>query len=303
MTKDLTPEQLRHVMHGISVPPQPQILVDIHMEQAMPNPDICRITDLISRDVGLAGTVLKVVNSDIYGLKNKITSISQAVRVLGLSCVINIVNGLSIKSEMSDETVVALTGFWDTAMDIAATASTLSKQIGFQAPDVAYSLGLFHNCGVPLLYKHFSHYQTIIELSYGQSDERIIDTENRELQTNHAVLGSYVARSWRLPIEMCEVIAEHHNVDAIFNGALRENYDPYKKTLLAILKMAEHICGCYRILGAQSMDYEWERIKTSLLEYVGLSEIDFEDLEANFVSLGIGSTSHSFFDKKLEAGR
>jgi len=303
MSKDLTREQLQRVMHGITVPPQPQILVDIHMEQAMPNPDLARISELISRDVGLAGTVLKVVNSDVYGLKNKMTSIGQAVRVLGLNCVINIVNGLSIKSEMNDEAVVALTGFWDTAMDIAATASALAKQIGFQAPDIAYSLGLFHNCGVPLLYKHFPHYQATIESSYSQSEERIIDTENRELQSNHAVLGYYVARSWRLPMEMCEVIAEHHNVDAIFCGALRDNYDPYKKTLMAILKMAEHICCCYKILGKQPVDHEWSRIREALLEYVGLSDLDYDDIESQFVSLGIGTGSNTYFDRKMDSVR
>lgn len=298
MIKDPTPEQLKDVLQGITVPPQPQILVDIHMEQAMPNSDISRISDLISRDVGLAGTVLKVVNSDIYGLKNKITSINQAVRLLGLNSIVNIVNGLSIKSEMRDETVVALTGFWDTAMDIAITASALAKQIGFQAPDVAYSLGLFHNCGVPLLYRHFSHYQSIIELSYSNREERIIDTENRELHSNHAVLGYYVARSWRLPTEMCEVIAEHHNVDAIFCGNLKDNYDPYKKTLLSILKMAEHICFTYKILGNQLIDFEWERIKSALLEYVGFSDLDFEDIEESFATLGVGSASRTYYDKK-----
>ena len=35
--------------------------------------------------------------------------------------------------------------------------------------------------------------------------------EFRELNTNHAVIGYYTAKSWRLPRIWCDVIAEHHN--------------------------------------------------------------------------------------------
>jgi HD-like signal output (HDOD) protein len=111
MAETLTQEQIAHVLHGIKIPPQPQILVDLQIEQIMPDPDINQIAKLISRDVGLAGTVLKVVNSSFYGLSNKITSVDQAVSLIGLDSVINIINGVSIKSEMSDETITHMNRF------------------------------------------------------------------------------------------------------------------------------------------------------------------------------------------------
>lgn len=295
MTKLLNQEQIEKILRGITVPPQPQIIVDIHMEQAMPNPDIDRIGKLISQDVGLAGTILKVVNSDLFGLKNKITSIEQAVHILGLKSIISLTEGLSIKGELNDETIVALGGFWDSAMDIASVCATIARQIGYQAPDQAYCLGLFHNCGVPLLVKAHSNYQDVMEASYGSSTDRIIDFENQELKTNHAVVGYYVAKSWGLPQELCEVIAEHHNAPDIF----RENpmpYDGSKKTLLAILKMSEHICGLFRVLGGKEEDYEWLRIKTPLLEYIGLSVLDYEDIVAEMETLGITGTTIYYDD-------
>lgn len=295
MNKNLNEEQINKILRGITVPPQPQIIVDIHMEQAMPNPDIDRIAKFISQDVGLAGTILKVVNSDLFGLKNKLTSIEQAVHILGLQSIISLTEGLSIKGELNDETIVALGGFWDSAMDIASVCATIARQIGYQAPDKAYCLGLFHNCGVPLLIKAHSNYQDVMEASYGCTDGRIIDFENQELRTNHAVVGYYVAKSWGLPQDLCEVIAEHHNAPDIF----KENPSPYdggKKTLLAILKMAEHICGLYSILGGKEQDHEWARIKHSLLEYIGLSDIDYEDIAAEMESMGI-SVGDSFYDQ------
>ena len=92
------------------------------------------------------------------------------------------------------------------------------------------------------------------------------------------------------------MIAEHHNVKDIYNTELNKGYDPSKKTLLAILKMSEHICGLHNALGNQSIDHEWEEIKESLLEFVGLSVMDFDDIAAEMESAGIGSGT-SYYDQ------
>ncbi|CBL47167.1 Predicted signal transduction protein [gamma proteobacterium HdN1] len=296
----LSEEQIRKVLRGITVPPQPQIIVDIHMEQAMPTPDINHIAKLISQDVGLAGSILKLVNSNLFGRKNHISSIEQAVHIVGLQSIVHIVEGLSIKGEMTDETIVAMGGLWDSAMEIASYCATLARMIGYQSPDKAYCLGLFHNCGVPLLIKSFANYPDIMEEAYGDTDARVIDTENRILKTNHAVVGYYVAKSWHLPRDLCEVIAEHHNARILFNSGAVYAYDGGKKTLLAILKMAEHITGLYDILGRQQQDYEWESIRPWVLEFVGLSEIDFDDIYED-IKMGNTTSAHgSYYDQSAK---
>jgi len=57
MATSLSEEQIRHILQGIKIPPQPQILVDLQMEQAMPDPDLKQIARLVSQDVGLSGTM------------------------------------------------------------------------------------------------------------------------------------------------------------------------------------------------------------------------------------------------------
>lgn len=287
---DLTPEQLDKILQGISIPPQPQIMVDLQMEQVMPDPDRDRIAELISQDVGLAGTMLKVVNSPFYGLTNKITSVRQAVGILGMDSVVNIVNGISIRSSMTDETIKALTRFWDTAMDIAMTSATIAKQVGYPSPDNAYALGLFHNVGVPLLMKQHSNYLDIMEESYSGNYDRIIDFENQQLNTNHAVVGYYTAKSWHLPKMLCDIIAEHHSCKRVFGNNKNEEND--QNTLTAILKMAEHICGVYKILGMQDEDHEWEDIGPMILAYLGLSDYDLEAFKESFAELGISPANY-----------
>ena len=82
MSQELSAEYIQQVLQGISVPPQPQIMVDLQMEQVMPNPDLRTIAKLISHDPGLSGALLKLVNSPFFGLTNRIASIQQAVNLL-----------------------------------------------------------------------------------------------------------------------------------------------------------------------------------------------------------------------------
>jgi HD-like signal output (HDOD) protein len=112
-----------------------------------------------------------------------------------------------------------------------------------------------------------------------------VDTENRLLNTNHAVVGYYTAKSWRLPLHLCEAIASHHNALAIFTD--ETSRDGQLKTLLAILKMAENTCASHRVLGNQEEDHEWQSIEQLVLEYVGLSQYDFENLRESIRDLGM----------------
>jgi HD-like signal output (HDOD) protein len=286
MSQELSAEQIQQALQGISVPPQPQIMVDLQMEQYMPDPDLEVIARLIAQDPGLSGALLKIVNSSYFGLSNKIASIQRAVNLLGSRSIINLINALSIKGEMSDDTIVTLNRFWDTAQDVAMTCLTLAKRIGAQAVDEAYALGLFHDCGVPLMLKRFPNYMTVLEEAYANAgpDCRVVDTENNAFNTNHAVVGYYTAKSWRLPEHVTDAIANHHNALAIFSDESSRN--PQLKNLLAILKMAEHIGSSYRVLGNQTVDHEWNAIGHLVLDYVGLSDYDFESMKLSIRELG-----------------
>jgi HD-like signal output (HDOD) protein len=50
--------------------------------------------------------------------------------------------------------------------------------------------------------------------------------------------------------------------------------------------MAEHICASYRVLGNQTEDHEWNSIGPLVLDYVGLSDYDFETLKQTIRDLG-----------------
>jgi len=287
MQDELSQEQIQSILHGISIPPQPQVMVDLQIEQLQPDRDINRISQLISQDVGLSGSILKTVNSPFFKLSNTITSIEQAVSLLGVNTVVNLVNAHSIRGALTDDDIINFGKFWDNAMEIAQASAMIAKQVGYPNADEAYTIGLFHNAGIPMLMSRNKNYSEVIEASYKSADRRITETENAMISTNHAVVGYYVSKSWRLPRYLCEAIHEHHNTR---NALADEKNASTKKTLIAILKMAEHCCSTHKVLGGHDEDYEWEDIGETVLLYVGLTEYEFANLKDQVRELGLGGT-------------
>jgi len=288
----LTDDQITSIMSGMTIPVQPQIMVDLQMEQAMPDPDLNEIARLISRDVGISGRVLKAVNSPFFGLRSAITSIQKAVSLLGMNSVINIVNAIAMCNEicnqdnMSEDEIKDMNRFWDTAQDVALVSATIAKQISFISPDESYSLGLFHNAGIPMLLSKSKDYHEIMKQSYHGDTRRIIDHENKILNSNHAVVGFYLAKSWKLSPYICEAISQHHNIIELFSQGTQKGSEMLN--LLAVLKMAEHIVGLYQILGGQNTDHEWNESRDLIFQYLSITEDDYVDIQSVCHELGIG---------------
>ena len=134
--------------------------------------------------------------------------------------------------------------------------------------------------------QRFPDYMRVLEQAYANASAecRVVDTENQVFNTNHSVVGYYTAKSWRLPEHVSAAIANHHNALAVFSDETSRNSS--LKNLLAILKMAEHICASHRVLGNQAEDHEWSSIAPLVLDYVGLSDYDFETLKQTIRDLG-----------------
>lgn len=275
----------QQILKGITIPPQPQVMVDLCMEMHSPSVNLSHLAGIIAKDVGISGGVLKVINSPFFGMRSKITSIQQALSLLGIKDVVNIINSLSIRSSLPDETIIGLTGFWDNAADVAAACAAISRLIGIASPEEAYTLGLFHNCGIPLLMNRYAHYPDVIRSAYLEPFIRVTETENRLLGSNHAVLGYLISRSWKLPDYLSEAIAEHHRVEEVFDEHTAG--DQRKKNLLAILKLAETTCLESYAIASVDQDFEFLRIKDMILSYIGISEYDFHDIQGEVTEKGL----------------
>jgi len=270
--KETEEPDFANLIRSYKIPPQPYILTEIQNA----GDDINKIANIITHDVALSSGLLQTINSPYYGLANHISSIQQAAVLLGLNAVKNIVNCQLIQAESGNYQNKDLTDFWQSATDVANTAATLVKILGFGSTDEAYTLGLFHNCGIPILMEKHDDYQSTMQTAYNTSDTRITQVENEHYTTNHAVLGYMVSRSWKLPEHLRIAIRDHHNFERL--SFKDSDYETEADTVLAILKMAEHIAHVHSTLGKDVVDNEWNTIKTGLLEFMGFSEPDFENI-------------------------
>ncbi len=272
-------------LKGFVIPPRPQIVVDIQVELMKDDPRIGVIASLVSQDAGLSGSVLKIANSPLYGLASKVSSVQHAVNLLGLRMVVNLVTALALKSALSDASVARLNRFWDAASELATTAAAVANYTRLCSPDEAYVLGLFHNCGMPLLMIRYPDYLEVMQAAYAAPEQKLTEPENARYKTDHAVLGYYTAKSWNLPEPICLAILEHHSVERSLDE--RDRTPGCKRNLLMTLKIAEHVCGLYRKLGEQTVDHEWERIKDRLLVEARMHDDDILNIIENCHDLGL----------------
>jgi HD-like signal output (HDOD) protein len=274
---DIVEPDFDKLIRSYNIPPQPHILPLI--ENA--GDDINKIADIVSQDVALSSGLLQTINSPYYGLANHISSIQQAAVLLGLRAVKNIVNCQLLKAQSGNYQNKDLSDFWQSATDVANTASTLVHTLGFGSTDEAYTLGLFHNCGIPILMEKYADYSNVMQSAYNSDNTRITEIENSHYSTNHAVLGFMVSRVWKLPEHLRIAIRDHHNFERL--SFENSEYGTEADTILVILKMAEHIAHVHAVLGKDHEDNEWNKIKYGLFEFLGISEPDFDDISDSVI--------------------
>lgn len=267
---------LEKVLKGFNIPAQPRVLMEVHKERIKPDPSLAEIARIVAGDVGLAAAVLKTINSPFFGMRRKIESINQAVMLLGLDNVANLVTGYALRSSMQGKCSISLERFWDSASDMANISAAIARQLKLcVTPDEAYMLGLFVDCGIPVLACKFDDYKAV--LIEGNSDAKVemTEIEDRHYDTNHAVIGFYTSRAWGLPEHIREAILEHHDIDDLFKEGGDET-STRRDTLIAVQKMAENISHSFRRL---TEHLEWEREKETILDYLGIDEVSYHDLK------------------------
>ena len=268
--KELASEQAARLIAGINIPPQPQMLIELMELINTAEPDLNKIAGIISSDVGLSAAILKTINSPFFGVNNEVTSIKQAAMLLGLNNVINLVRGLSLRKAIQNNSKIDLNIFWEVATDTALCCASISRQLSIATPDEAYTLGLFHDCGIPLLMQKFSDYDRKINEAMANMNVTLTTIEEQAYKTNHAVVGYYVAKTWRLPEKIRDVILEHHNY------ALLNNDESPIRNIIALLTVARHIAHQHT---HTATDPEWESYEDVIRHCLLMEQDDFDEMK------------------------
>ncbi|PCJ17979.1 MAG: histidine kinase [Gammaproteobacteria bacterium] len=276
-----SPNRGKELADRVKIPPRPEVLITVMEEAKKEDPDFNRISKALSSDVSLSAAILQVVNSPFFGLRNRISSIQQAMALLGLKKVSSVVRVVSLRNSVTNE--LELGRFWDTASEVANICGMLAPKLSALAADDAYTLGLFHDCGIPLMMQSFKDYKEVLRLSNLSNVKPRTRIEDRRYGTNHAEVGYELAKKWFLPDHLALAVLNHHRYHELFitdaaGSDLNESDNYEVLPLLAILKMAEQVSAMFRKSLRAEFSDEWEEMGPLILKCMAISEQDYSEI-------------------------
>lgn len=268
---------LDDISQGFSVPAQPKLLLKLLKLMAEPNPNVSAIANCISKDIAISAAILKTINSPLYGLNRTITNIKMSVNYIGIYGVVMLVTGSLLKKSFDQKNCsIDLDNFWNMTEKTSSVIVMLGRKYKTNiAIDKLASLGLFHGCGIPVMAMKYKNYPQVIDKALTTPEFSLTKAEEKIYQVDHATIGYYVATSWRLPKDICQIILQHHERDY-----LSKLDNSIEQDLFALLKLAEHIIS---LKYSNNDSTDWASIETAVLSILTINKEELASLIAEMI--------------------
>ena len=229
-------------------------------------PDVARA---LTSDQALAARVLKLANSAFYGASRRISTVSEAVVILGLRTTRNLAMATSCEEMMAREVsgyAMQRGALWRHSLACGSAAQALAKRAHIRGVEEAFVAGLLHDIGKVIL----STYQREkFALVLRRTLERGIPYSEAEQEIfgfDHAEAGARLLERWNLPSSLVSAVRFHHKpLEA-----------PDSSPLPALVHVADAICLTLGIgLGVDGLAYCFQ---PEALNSLNLTEDDFEQV-------------------------
>ena len=173
---------------------------------------VSQIEKILRQDPGLTANVLRMANSAYFGIPSKVGSIRQAVILLGLKRLIQMVIAACVSAIM-DKPVPGYDlppgELWRHSIAVSVAAEGLVKELKVDAGEEIFTAALLHDVGKLVLGEFvkddFKQIETAV--SEGIAFET---AETIVLGTNHADTGAQILTNWSLPDEIVNAVRWHH---------------------------------------------------------------------------------------------
>jgi HD-like signal output (HDOD) protein len=216
LTASETPEVLKKRALGAlgELPPFSPILTRVLASLAGNDVSFSGLSDLIEKDTVLAGNLLHLVNSALYGRRGTINSVRHALSILGVDKLRNAILGMSI-SRMWNST--RMPPGWSMArfnMHSAATATLsdmLAQRLPVEYPEGAFVAGLLHDVGRLLIALKLTDQHDQIQRMAEESHRPPVDCELEILGFTHPELSGDALGFWNLPDPIQVAVRHHHS--------------------------------------------------------------------------------------------
>lgn len=218
MTTAVVDNKVKQIISNIRNLPTPPIV--FHQIQKVindPNVSAGQIASVLSEDPAMSVKVLKLTNSAFYGLAREVESVKQAVVIVGLEAIKNLVLSASVldmfKGEDFDHDFQER--FWRHSLAVGFCGRIVARKArakGVVDPDAAFSSGLLHDIGKMILSCFLKEeYKKFTEARAADKSSLDMIVEQNVLGYDHSQIGATLAEQWKLPQRLAEAIAYHHN--------------------------------------------------------------------------------------------
>ncbi len=199
-----------------NLPTPPIVFHQIQKVINSPTASAAQVASILSEDPAMSVKVLKLTNSAFYGLSREIESVKQAVVIIGMEAVKNLVLSASVLEMFKGHNVDTefQEAFWRHSLASAFCSRILARKLrhrGVVDPDAAFSAGLLLHIGQLVLCCFVADDFTRYRQAHADNPElSVYDCEEQTLGYNHAQVGTLLAQQWKLPSKLINAIEFHH---------------------------------------------------------------------------------------------
>lgn len=195
------------------VPAMPASITQVIAACDNPDMTVGQLSQVVLQDQSLTASILKLANSSFYGHARRVTTVTEAVVMLGFSAI----KSLAISSHTARLLSGGLPGYglekgelWRHSISVAFVARRISVAAKLAPVEESFVAGLLHDIGKTVLSSYMENaYEEVTRVA---QERRMAfhDVETELLGFDHAELGAQIASAWRFPPELEEAIRFHH---------------------------------------------------------------------------------------------
>lgn len=267
--------------NDLSIPARPSILLELQALMQQEELDLIKITQLIKHDVALYSAVLSTVNSPWMGLRQKVKSIETAISLVGLEQLIEIIQGVIIRSCFQN--ISLRESFWDAATEVASISQNLAERFTNIKSSDAYSAGMLHNAGVPIMMMNFDDYDKFIVKHTRRPANEICVLERQTYETDHYLQGALMAKKWHMNSNI--ILAVRYQ--PIAASVLSENNKQLTADILsmiAVLTLAKDISNEYQhYWKVEANEFHYQCVEAAL-KHLNITEAEYAELKEDAIS-------------------
>jgi len=204
------------------LPTLPQILLKLIRTCNAESSNAVDIAGVVDKDPALSSRILRLVNSAHYGLSYDVSSIRQAVSLVGIGTVKNLAFCASVCEAFrkpGKASAFDLRNFWWHSLRCGLLSRLLAKEIQYPQPEEAFLCGLFHDIGMLVLWVHLGERYEKLLTEHMNREGDLAAPESR-LGATHAEVGAWLLTRWNMPSFMADAVLYHHETEARVRGAL-----------------------------------------------------------------------------------